>query len=59
LPKGVKVVSPKGPKQPTDNQLSKYIQEIDECKNDIVQKLSQIEGEQSKNQIARYLYYLG
>ncbi len=52
------MVSPKGPNQPTDAQLSKYIREIDDCGNAIVQKLSQIEGKQSKNQIARYLYYL-
>lgn len=49
------MVSPKNPKQLTTEQEKKYTREIDECKNDIVQKLSSIVG---KNQIARYLSYL-
>jgi len=49
------VESNKGPKQITDRQLSKYIREINECNNDIVQTLSTIV---KKKQIANYLYYL-
>jgi len=49
------VVSPKGPNQLTDAQLSKYIREIDECNNEVVRKLSTIVD---KKQIARYLSYL-
>jgi len=49
------VVSPKGSNQLTDAQLSKYIREIDECNNEVVQKLSTIVD---KKQIARYLSYL-
>lgn len=52
------MVSPKGTNQPTDEQLSKYIREIDECNNEVVQNLSKIEGEKSKRQIAKYLFYL-
>lgn len=55
MPRGVRAVSPKGPNQLTDKQLSKYLREIDECNNDIVQKLSTIV---EKKQIARYLSYL-
>lgn len=49
------MVSPKGPNQLTDEQLNKHLREIDECKNDVVQKLSTIVD---KKQIARCLYYL-
>ncbi len=49
------MVSPKDAKQLTDKQLSKYIQEIDECNNEVVQTLSKIVD---KKQIARYLSYL-
>lgn len=49
------MVSPKGTNQPTEEQLSKYIREIDKCNNDIVQKLSTIVD---KKQVARYLSYL-
>ncbi|HEX9897340.1 MAG TPA: hypothetical protein VGA85_06755 [Dehalococcoidales bacterium] len=41
-------------KQP-ENQLEKYIHEIDECGKPIIQKLSLTYG---KDTIARYLYYL-
>lgn len=49
------MVSPESPNQLTDEQLKKYIREIDECNNDIVQKLSTIIA---KKQIAKYLYYI-
>jgi len=49
------VVSAKDPQQPTDAQLSKYIDEIGRCNNVIVQRLSKIVDEK---QIAKYLYYL-
>lgn len=55
MSRGVRVVSTKGPQQPTDEQLSKYIGEIGKCNNVIVQRLSKIVGEK---QIAKYLYYL-
>ena len=55
MPGGVRVVSTKGPQQPTDEQLGQYIREIGKCNNVIVQRLSNIVDEK---QIAKYLYYL-
>jgi deoxycytidine triphosphate deaminase len=55
LPRGVRVVSNKGPQQPTEEQLRAYIDEIGKCNNAIVQTLSKIVDEK---QIAMYLYYL-
>lgn len=49
------MVSSKDQKEPTEEHMSKYTREVDECNNAVVQKLSKIVG---KDQIAKYLSYL-